>query len=296
MRDYSQDLEYLANNVTEALNIFSVNKLTEAQLIVAFTHQDYIAVIMQEQENADLASLRLLTRDMAASWRNVPQGFAQINESRGLFNDMKKAAHPSLKRNCLWYIGYQIKETLGDVLEVAEVASYRNFRYRVKFTNGYSCVIYLNKDFNEYTKPHRMAKLFSLYDDSGKQLTEMLTTDECMLTLSNMAMMKDKRAAKLVQFFVSIGGKSRITHSYRLPDESLDEIKAAFANKYMIQVQIKNKQFFVKVMGREHSKLPLYVMEEKEFATLDDICKYAQQLSQLSAFDSAKAENIIATT
>ena len=288
MADYSKDLQYLADHVTDALNIYAAVKVTQDQLIVAFTNQDYIFLGLEPQENG-LATLKLRTRDMAASWQNVPTGFSQINESKGLFNDMKKAAHPSLKKNCLWYIGYQIRETLGDRLKIAEVASYRNFKYKYEFTNQYSGIIQLTKDSKEYNRAHADAKIFALFNDDGQQMTEFLTTDECLLTLANMAMMKDKRAAAFVEQILQWGGKAKVTHSYRLPTESMDEVKAALPNRYALQLQITEKGFFIKVLtkGLDGS---MYVMEDKELSSMEEVLAYAEQLIRLPVADPAAVE------
>lgn len=288
MADYSQDLQYLADNVMSALNIYAAVKVTNNQLIVAFTNQDYIFVVLEEQPNG-LATLRLRTRDMAAAWQNVPEGFSQINESRGLFSDMKKAAHPSLKKNCLWYIGYQIKETLGDRLKIAEVASYRNFKYKFEFTNQYSGIIQLTKDGKEYNRSHAEAAIFALFNNDGQQMTEYMCTDECLLTLSNMAMMKDKRAAAYVEQILQWGGKAKVTHSYRLPTESMDEVKAALPNRYAIQLQITDKGFFVKVLSKGTDGT-MYLMEDKEFTSMDEVFAYTEKLINLPVADPVAIE------
>ena len=294
MADYSQDLRYLADHVTTALNIYAATKITDNQLIIAFTNQDYIFIGLEDQDNG-LATLRLKTRDMSAAWANVPVGFSKINESRGLFNDMKRAAHPSLKKNCLWYIGYQIKETLGDRLQLAEVASYRNFKYRFGFTNQYDGVIHLTKDGKEYNRPHSEARIFALFNTEGEQLTDYLSTDECLLTLANMAMMKDKRAAAFVEQILAWGGKAKVTCSYRLPDESMDEVKAAFPNRYALQLRITGKGFFVKVLTKGTDGT-MYLLEDKEMASMDDVFAYAEQLWSLPVADPVYIEQKYAAT
>lgn len=288
MADYSQDLQFLADNVTSALNIYAATKITENQLIVAFTNQDYISIFLEPQENG-LATLRLRTRDMSAAWQNVPVGFSQINESRGLFNDMKKAAHPSLKKNCLWYIGYQIKEILGDRLTIAEVASYRNFKYRFEFSNQYNGIIQLTKDGKEYNRSHAEARIFALFNNEGQQMTDYMCTDECLLTLSNMAMMKDKRAASFVEQVIQWGGKAKVTHSYRLPTESMDEVKAALPNRYAIQLQIKDSGFFIKVLTKGTDGT-MYLMEDKELSSMQDVLTYTEQLINLPVVDPLAVE------
>lgn len=289
MADYSQDLQYLADHVTSALNIYAAIKVTENQLIIAFTNQDYIFIALENQSNG-LATLRLRTRDMSAAWKNVPVGFSKINESRGLFNDMKKAAHPSLKKNCLWYIGYQIKETLGDRLKIAEVASYRNFKYRFEFTNQYNGVIQLTKDGKEYNRGHAEAKIFALFNDKGQQMTDYMCTDECLLTLANMAMMKDKRAASYVEQIMQWGGKAKVTHSYRLPTESMDEVKAALPNRYALQLQITDKGFFIKVLTKGTDGT-MYLMEDKELSSMEDVVAYTERLLSLPVADPVAIEN-----
>jgi hypothetical protein len=288
MADYSQDLQYLADHVTSALNIYAAIQVTPNQLIVAFTNQDYIFVSLEEQSNG-LATLRLRTRDMAAAWQNVPAGFSQINESRGLFADMKKAAHPSLKKNCLWYIGYQIKETLGDRLKIAEVASYRNFKYRFEFTNQYSGIIQLTKDGKEYNRSHAEACIFALFNNEGQQMTEYMCTDECLLMLANMAMMKDKRAAAYVEQIMQWGGKAKVTHSYRLPTESMDEVKAALPNRYAVQLQITDKGFFIKVLTKGTDGT-MYLMEDKELSSMEEVFAYTEKLINLPVADPSVVE------
>lgn len=282
MQDYTEDLQYLADNVTDALNIFAAVKIEDNQMIVAFTAKDYIAIQMVPQEDNDLATLKLKTRDMSASWRNVPVGFSKINESQGLFNDMRRAAHPSLKRNCLWFIGYQIKNSIGDRIRIAEVMSYKTFKYRIELSNQYKCVIQLTKDEKEYRNPHDLAKIFMICDEAGNPLIDSyLTTDECLMNLVNMAMMQDQRAAKFVQDITNMGGKAKVTHSYRLPEESIDEIRAMFSNKYAVQIKITNKQYIIKLFTRDSNTM--IPVDERKFDKMDMAMAYLQNISAQSA-------------
>ena len=283
MLDFTEDLQFVADRVSTSLNIFNKTKVTSNQLIIAYTDRDFIAVTMVEQpENPQYATLKLRTKDMAASWKNVPIGFSQINESRGLFADMKRAAHPSLKKNGLWYIDKQIKETIGEYTEVAEVASYRGYKYHVKMNNQYECYILLTKNEAEYRKPHDAACLFALQDPSGKVLCVYVTADECILTLVNMALMTDLRAAKFVETVHAIGGRAKPTHSYRLPDDSMDEVKAAFPNQYAIQLQIKNTGITMEVFSKSQDKM--YEVETKTFEDMDQATEFIKELVTRAPF------------
>ena len=76
MLDYTEDLQFLADKVTDALNIFNKTRVLDNQLIIAYTDKDFIAVTMAEQkDNPEYATLKLRTRDMVAAWKNVPVGF-----------------------------------------------------------------------------------------------------------------------------------------------------------------------------------------------------------------------------
>lgn len=283
MLDYTEDLQFLADKVTDALNIFNKTRVLDNQLIIAYTDKDFIAVTMAEQKDTpEYATLKLRTRDMMAAWKNVPVGFSEINESKGLLSDMKKAAHPSLKKNGLWYIDKQIKDVIGDKAEIAEIASYRGYKYKVKLTNQYECQIILTKNDKEYTLDHDVARLYALYDMNGKQLTDFLSADECLLTLMNMSMMTDIRAAKFIEHVQSIGGKAKSTHAYRLPDESMDEVKAVSPNMYAIQLRISDDDITMDILG--HAEGQIYDIVQKTFEDIDKACEFVSQLIQQPQF------------
>lgn len=283
MVDFSEDLQFVADRVTDALNIFNKMKVTESQLIIAYTDQDFIALTIRPQEDhPELGTMNLRTRDMAASWKNVPVGFSQINQSRGLLEDMKRAAHPSLKKNGLWYIDKQIKDVIGDMAEVAEVKANKGFKYNLKLTNGYSCNIIMNKDELEYKLPHEAARLYALTDNNGNILSDFMTADACVLKLLNMAMMTDIRAAKFIEVVGAMGGKAKTTHSYRLQDETLDEVKGVFSNGYAVTFKITNSGLFIDMFSQYQGEM--YELDNREFRNMDEVFAYIDALAQEPPF------------
>jgi hypothetical protein len=110
---FEDDLQFVADRVSNALNIFNETVVHDNKLVTLYGNEEFIALFITPKDNMPgWGSLRLRSKDMAAVWDNVPLGFSQINESRGLLSDMRKAAKVSLKRNSIWYIDQQIKARL----------------------------------------------------------------------------------------------------------------------------------------------------------------------------------------
>lgn len=283
MADFAKDLQYVADRVTDELNIFNKMKVTSNQLIIAYTDQDFIALTIKPQkDNPDFGIMNLRTRDMAASWKNVPVGFSRINQSKGLFEDMKRAANPSMKKNGLWYIDKQIRDVIGDLVEMAEPKTNKGFKHLVKFTNGYSCYIALNKDEREYKLPHDAARLYSFVDLNGNVISDYMSADVCILQLLNKAMMTDMRAIKFVEVVSALGGKAKTTHTYRLQDETLDEVKGVFPNGYAVTFKITKTGLYIDMYSQYQNEL--YELDNREFKNIDDIFAYVDALAREPSF------------
>ena len=84
---FEEDLRFVANKVSTALNIFNETVVSDNKLVTLYGNEEFIALLMTPYEHkTNWGSLRLRTKDMAATWENVPVGFSQINESRGLLS------------------------------------------------------------------------------------------------------------------------------------------------------------------------------------------------------------------
>ena len=199
--DFTQDLEFLADRVSDALNIFNNYGIKDNQLVIQYGKMSFLSLKLEEMKDIPfpLATLRLRTRDMAASWQYVPVGFSQINESRGLLNDMMKAAHPSPKKNSLWYIDYTIKDTIGERVVLSETVERRGYLYKAVFSNGFEAYITLTPDENEYKKDHSVAEIYSISNKKKEIVGQMMTADECLLVLINIALQTDLRVAEFIK-------------------------------------------------------------------------------------------------
>ena len=280
---FEDDFEYLSEKVSQALNIFSETVVANNQMVTMYGNEDFISLtITPYKDRSDWGSLRLRTRDMAAQWENVPSGFSQINESRGLFADMKRAAHASLKRNSIWYIDNQIKDAVGDRVVFTELTTNKGYLYKVEFTNGYVTYLTITKDEREYHQPHDTAMLYALAQKNKEPISAMMTADACMVLLINVAMQVDKRAAEFVTIAERCGGKSVINNIYRTSDESVDEAKAVFSNGYALKFQIKNDELIVDVLGR-HDQVT-YLLDSKIFTNINDVYDVVKEVSQLPKY------------
>lgn len=281
---FEDDLQFIANKVSAALNIFSETKVTNNKLITVYGDEEFVALFATPHETKpDFCHLRLRTRDMAAEWDRVPVGFSQINESRGLLSDMKRAAHVSLKRNSIWYIDQQIKDVVGDRLVLTELTSKKGYLYRVEFTNGFVTYMSIVQDDKEYFKPHNEAKLYFIVKKNKDPISPPMTADECIMMLVNIAMQTDKRIAEFVSTAEQCGGKTLVSQPYRMQDDSLDEAKAVFANGYALKLRIENNKLVVEALGR-YSK-QTYLLDVRHFEDMRDVCGVVREFSQLPQYN-----------
>jgi hypothetical protein len=171
---FEDDLQFVADKVSDALNIFSETVVADNKMVTLYGNEDFIALLMTPNEDKKKwGKLRLRTRDMAATWDNVPVGFSQINESKGLLTDMRKAAHVSLKRNSIWYIDRQIKDVVGDRVIFTELTTNKGYLYKIAFTNGYITYLSITKDDKEYKEQlqkisnKRNKTIYALHEDDA---------------------------------------------------------------------------------------------------------------------------------
>lgn len=286
---FEDDLKFVADKVSDALNIFNETVVSDNKLVTLYGNEDFIALLMSQYENRPgWGSLRLRTKDMAATWENVPVGFSQINESRGLLSDMRRAAHVSLKRNSIWYIDQQLKDVVGDRVVFTELTTNKGYLYKVAFTNGYVTYLSITKDDKEYYKPHDMAQLYMLAKKSKEPISDPMTADECILMLVNIAMQTDKRIAEFISLTEQCGGKSLISHSYRTQEESVDEAKAVFSNGYALKLRISD-EIVVEALGRYDMKT--YLLDIKKFDDINDVYGAVKEFSQLPKYEPTEIDN-----
>lgn len=287
---FENDLEYVANRVSSSLNIFNETVVADNKLVTMYGKDEFIALIMTPHEDEPrLGKLRLRTRDMASTWDNVPIGFAEINESRGLLSDMKRASHVSLKRNSIWYMDRQIQDVIGDRVIFTELTVDKGYLYKIAFTNGYSTYLSIVRDDKEYRMPHDVAALYVISDKDKKPLSSPMTADECILLLVNIAMQEDKRVSEFVSLAGQYGGKTRITHSYRTEEESVDEAKAVFNNGYALKLMINNNVIQLDVYGRYDSKT--YLLDQRVFNDINDVYIALQEFSKLDKYQPIFDDN-----
>lgn len=282
--DFEDDLLFVANKVTKALNMFNETYVSGNKLVTMYGDEDFIALFVTPDENSDeFGSLRLRTRDMGATWNNVPLGFSQINESRGLLADMKRAAHVSLKRNSVWYIDSQIKDTVGDRVVFTELTTNRGYLYKVAFTNGYVAHLSITRDDKEYYKPHDEALLYFIVNPDKTPISPAMTADECILMLINIAMQTDIRVAEFVSKAEQSGGKTSISNSYRTEEESFDEAKAVFKNGYALKLTIKNGEISVEILGRSLAG-KTYLLDVRIFDAIDNVYELIKEIAVLEQY------------
>lgn len=281
---FEEDLLSVASRVSDALNIFNEIASTENKLVVRYGKDEFIALILTPYEaRPNWAHLRLRTKEMAAGWDNVPAGFSQINESRGLLNDMKQAAKVSLKRNSLWYIDYQIKETIGEQIVFTETKSKKGYAYKAEFLNGYTVHICIEKNDKEYYKSHDEAKLYYLADSKNMPISAPMTADECIMMLINIGMQTDLRMTQFIATAEQVCGRTTISSMYRVDDECYDEVKAVFANNYAMKVSIKNNKIHAEIIGID--KNDIVVVDTRDFTKIDDVCLATENLAKLEKFE-----------
>ena len=280
---FEDDLTFVADRVSSALNIFCETGVDDNKQVTLYGNDDFIALfITPHEDNPRWGRLRLRTKDMAATWENVPVGFSEINECRGLMADMKRAAHVSLKKNSIWYIDRQIKDVVGDRVMFTELTTNKGYLYKVAFTNGFIAYLSIVKDDREYHKPHDIAQLYYMAKKNKEQASAPMTADECITMLINVAMQSDKRVSEFISLAEQAGGKTLISHSYRTQEESLDEAKAVFKNGYALKLQIINNRVVVDVLGRYNTKT--YLLDSREFDNIEDVYASVGEFANLPKY------------
>lgn len=269
---FEDDLVFVAERVTTGLNIFNETIVDDNKLVAMYGKDEFIALFLTPYDRKpNFGRLRLRTKDMAATWENVPVGFSQINESKALLSDMRQAAHPSPKRNALWYMEKEIKDVIGDRVVFTELRTNKGYLFEIGFTNGYTTYLSVTKDDSEYRINHDDAKLYVLVKKNREPLSESMTADECILMLINIAMQSDMRTSKFVQRAVELGGKTKISNTYRTEDESFDEVKAIFNNGYAMKLQILNDEILVEILGQYEKQI--YHLDFVKFEDIESVCK-----------------------
>ena len=280
---FEDDLQFVATKVADSLNMFCEIMTDEHKLGVLYGRDEFIMLTVTPRENNPrVCQLRLRTKDMAGTWDNVPVGFSKINESRGLLNDMKRAAKLSLKRNSLWYIDYQIKDTIGEQVRFSEVKSKKGYFYKIEFLNGYVIHLAIEKNDQEYLKPHDEAKLYYLADKTHMPISAPMTADECIMLLINIGIQTDIRMAEFISCAEQFGAFVNVTNLYRAVDECYDEVIAKFNNQYSMKVVTKNKKITAEILGEADGKT--VVIDKRDFDAITDVCIATEQLAKLPMF------------
>ena len=281
---FEEDLIYVSSKVSDALNIFNEVASTEDKLVVRYGKDEFIALILTPyKDRPNWAHLRLRTKEMAAGWDNVPAGFSQINESRGLLNDMKQAAKVSLKRNSLWYIDYQIKDTIGEQIVFTETKAKKGYSYKAEFLNGYVVHICIERNDKEYYKSHDEARLYYLADAKNNPISAPMTADECIMMLINIGIQTDLRMTQFIASAEKVGGRTTVSSMYRVDDECYDEVKAVFSNNYAMKVSIKNNKIHAEIIGLDKNDVEF--IDAKNFDKIDDVCLAVENLAKLEKFE-----------
>jgi hypothetical protein len=284
---FDEDLKYVSRKVADALNIFEETVVSNNKLVTMYGKDEFIALIMTPYENnPNVGRLRMRTKNMASTWDKVPIGFSQINESRGLLSDMKRAAHVSLKRNSIWYMDRQVQDVIGDRINFTELKVNKGYLFKIQFSNGYDICLSIVRDDAEYNKPHDCAQLYVISSVDKTPLSEPLTADECVLLLLNMAMQEDARTSEFIRLAEECGGKSLITHSYRTEEETLDEAKAVFKNGYALKLRIFNNEIQVDVYGRYDGNT--YILDSRIFDDINNVYEMLKEFSKLSKYEPVK--------
>ena len=281
---FEDDLRFVADKVSDALNIFNETVVSDNKLVTLYGNEEFIALFLTPYDaKPDWGQLRLRTKDMASTWENVPVGFSKINESRGLLSDMRKAAHVSLKRNSIWYIDQQIKDIIGDRVVFTELTTNKGYLYKIAFTNGFITYLSIEKDDKEYYKPHDTARLYLIAKKNKEIISAPMTADECILMLVNIAMQTDKRISEFISVTEQCGGKTLVSNSYRTPDESLDEAKAVFSNGYALKLRVTDEGMTVEVLGRYNKKT--YSLDIRQFKNINDVCGATREIAELPKYE-----------
>lgn len=280
---FEDDLVMVSQNVAEALNMFEETVVKDNKLVTMYGHEEFIALfITPEENNGKFGSLRLRTRDMAATYKHVPVGFSKINECKPLLNAMKKASHLSLKRNCLWYLDRQVKDVVGDRIIFTELKTNKGYLYKISFTNGYNMHLTIAKDDKEFLKGHDTAMLFMLADKSKTPISPPMTADECIMMIVNAALQPDAGMAKFISIAEQHGGRTMVAHSYRTASESVDEAKAVFGNGYAMKLLIEDGVITVTLFGQYNNKT--YLLDEREFKEIQHVYESVSEFASLPEY------------
>ena len=284
INQFEEDLEYIANQLSEILNIFNETVISNNQLVMLYGNDEFVSLkITFREDEPNVAQLRMRTRDMASTWDNVSVGFSKTSQGCSLLTEIKQAAHISLKRNSIWYIDQQIKNVVGDRVLFTELTTNKGYLYKITFTNGYDVCLSIVKDDAEYNKSHDQAKLYMITTMDKTPLSEPITADECILLLVNMAMQEDKRVAEFIKLTEQYGGKSSITYSYRTEEESFDEVKALFENGYALKLKIVNSVIELDVYGKYQDSM--HSLEHKTFENIKDVYDALKKMSNLPKYE-----------
>lgn len=281
---YENDLVYIAEHITTELNMFNDTKVRDNHLVTFYGKNDFLSLKIVE-DSANTTSLRFRTKDMGATYQNIPVGFSKLPQCKILFRDMKNAAKLSLKKNSLWYISHEIEDMVGPYIQMSELTVAKGKKKNklvVKFQNQYTAYLNLVDDIDEYHKPHNLACLYKMTNKDGLELTGAMTADECLITLCTIAMQTDLRIAKLITIAKKYGGSASTPLSYRCPDDALDTVNIVFPNQYGVKVVIQNEQIIADLIGQDNSTT--YIIEKREFQNIDSLFAALSEISQLEKF------------
>lgn len=277
---YRADLENIARDAQQKLNIFCKTKVEDDSIIIAYGKNDFIYLKLYDYDGK-YAYLRLRTKDMTAVWNYVPVGFSNLGN--GLWADMKRAAHPSFKKNALWYIDSEIRATIGNRLAITNTSINRGYSYKIRLSNGHNVFISLVKNEAEYKKKLGLANIFIVCDRNQKPLFAPMTVQECLIYVLNISLQSDIRVTKFVEKAHSLGGKACTVTSYRLPEESLDKAKALFPNGYGCALSITDKEILLQLYAQDATDV--YALDERVFETFDGVLAGIEELSKMPKFD-----------
>lgn len=287
---FENDLEFIATKVSSALNIFNETVVRNNKMVTLYGEDEFIALCLTPYDGkTDIGQLRLRTRDMAATWENVPVGFSQIDESRGLLLDMRRAAKVSLKRNSIWYLDRQINDVVGDRVVFTELTTNKGYLYKMAFTNGYIVYLSISKDDKEYYKPHDVAQLYMLVERTKEPISAPMTADECLMMLVNIAMQTDSKVSEFISVAEQYRGRTVISHSYRTKETSVDEVKAVFPNGYALKLRIQDGQITLEALCKYGKKT--YLIGIKKFDNINDVYGCIAEFASLEPYEPGPDED-----
>lgn len=283
---YRDDLMWIAMEAQNKLNIFCKTKVEDDSIIIAYGKSDFIYLKIFNQ-NDNWASLKLRTKDMSAQWDYVPVGFSKLGD--GLWADMKRAAHPSFKKNALWYLDSEVRLTIGNRMAISNTSLNRGYMYKIRLSNGHIFFVALSKNEADYKKKLSLSNVFVICDRQQRPLLKPMTVQECLLYILNLSLKEDIRATKFVEKVHSLGGKACTVTSYRLPEESLDKAKAAFPNGYGASFSITDADMSIQIYGQGNQEA--YLLDEKSFDKIEDVLAEIEDLSKMPKFEPNQDSN-----